>query len=106
MKTVTAQLAKMRKPQEFVIYPFKKDEPDAQIIVQSDRAIGQFDRKTGMGVLNWRGSNSKYFVHLNRILGAEPYQFPAAFVAQCQEHQIGSGDLIGTSGITGPIYAA
>ena len=61
---------------------------------------------TGLGVLNWRGSQSKYFVHLSRLAGAEPYQFPPAFVAQCQEHQIGSGDLIGTSAITGPVYAA
>ena len=106
MKCVIAQLAGMRKPQEFVVYPFKADEPNAPITVQSDRAIGQFDRKTGQGVLNWRGSHSKYFMHLTRFSGAEPYQFPPAFVAQCQEHQIGSGDLIGTSAITGPVYAA
>lgn len=103
MKRITAQLAGMRKPQEFVVYPYK---PDAPIIVQSERAIGQFDRTTGLGVLNWRGSQSKYFVHLSKLLGAEPYQFPPAFVAQCQEHQIRSGDLIGTSEITGPVYAA
>ena len=104
MKTVTATLAGMRKPQEFVIYPHKDE--DTTVIVQSDRAIGQFDPKTGAGVLNWRGSTSKYFLHLNRILGAEPYQFPVEFVYQCCVAQPKSGDLIGSSSITGPVYVA
>ena len=93
MKTVTAKLAGMRKPQEFVVYPFNPAYDNGTIKVQSDHAIGEFDRKTGKGILNWRGSNSKYNVHLS--IGAEPYQFPIEFVAQCQEHQLQPGDEIG-----------
>ena len=104
MKTITAKLAGMRKPQEFVVYPHQKDDPT--VTVQSDRAIGAFDPKTGKGVLNWRGSNSKYSLHLNAILGAEPYQFPDDFVYQCCVEQPKSGDLIGSSAITGPVYVA
>ena len=80
MKTITAKLAGMRKAQKFVIYPQAKGDNNAPVMVQSDRAIGMFDAKTGKGVLNWRGSNSKYGAHLNKALGAEPYQFPAEFV--------------------------
>ena len=104
MKTITAKLAGMRKPQEFVVYPHQ--EGSDKMIVQSDRAIGQFDPKTGEGVLNWRGSNSKVFVHLMKLLGAEPYHFPDAFVYACCVEQPKSGDLIGSSAITGPVYVA
>jgi predicted dehydrogenase len=76
--TITAKLAGMRKPQEFVVYP----RDGASVVVQSDRAIGQFDARTGEGVLNWRGSNEKFFRHLAPSLGAEPYQFPTEFVAR------------------------
>ena len=104
MTTITAQLAGMRKPQKFVVYPHQ--DGASTVTVQSDRAIGQFDPKTGAGVLNWRGSASKYFPHLNAFLGAEPYQFPDAFVYQCCVEQPKSGDLIGSSPITGPVYVA
>ena len=104
MNTVTAQLAGMRKPQEFVVYPHQ--DGASTVTVQSDRAIGQFDPKTGAGILNWRGSNSKYFPHLARMLGAEPYHFPVEFVYQCCVEQLKSGDLIGSSSITGPVYVA
>ena len=93
MKTVTAKLAGMRKPQRFVVYPAKS--ADAEIIVQSDKAIGKFNHETGEGVLNWRGSHSKYFPHLNPILGAEPYTFPMEFVWQCLDAEPKSGDKIG-----------
>lgn len=104
MKTVNAKLAGMRKEQEFVVYPFNLG--DKTITVQSDKAIGIFDRVTGKGLLNWRGSNSKYFPHLNKFMGAEDYQFPAEFVQACFEAQPASGDLIGSSPITGNIYVA
>ena len=104
MKRIMATLAGMRKPQEFVVYPHK--DGASTVTVQSDRAIGQFDPKTGVGVLNWRGSNSKYFPHLTQIFGAEPYRFPVEFVYQCCVEQPKSGDLIGSSSITGPVYVA
>lgn len=93
MKCVTAKLGKMRKPQEFSVYPFQ--EGDTTITVQSDKAIGQFDIETGKGVLNCKGSNAKYFLHLQRALGAEPFEFPKEFVEACKAVQLKSGDEIG-----------
>ncbi|HEU4559796.1 MAG TPA: hypothetical protein VFS20_18235 [Longimicrobium sp.] len=90
---ITAKLAKMRTPQTFVVYPRADDR--APVIVQSERAIGRFDPHTGVGVLNWRGSNAKYFHHLNPALGAEPYTFPADFVAQAVATEPLSGDEVG-----------
>ena len=104
MLEVTSKLAGMRKAQGFVVYPRKAFGGD--FIVQSDKAIGSFDPQTGKGVLNWRGSNSKYFVHLSQSLGAEPYQFPDVFIAACMVAEPKSGDLIGTSPETGPVYIA
>lgn len=101
MFVIKAKLGRMRKPQEFVIYP-KQDDP-GHIIIQSDKSIGRFDRNTGKGVLNTRGC---YFVHLNKILGAEPYEFSMEFVRMCEEIQLGKGDLIGSSPETGPVYVA
>ena len=97
IKTVTAKLATMRKPQEFVVYPFTP-ESTGSITVQSDKAIGQFDPITGQGMLNSKGSSSKYFVHLMPQLGAVPYTFPREFVDECIASQPQSGDSIGPNG--------
>lgn len=92
MPRLKAKLGKMRKEQEFSVYPATED---GQIIVQSDKAIGQFDPATGLGVLNSKGSNSKYFAHLTEFMGAEPYQFPLEFVEACKATQPKKGDMIG-----------
>lgn len=100
---IKAKLGRMRKPQEFTVYPKSKND-NGLIIVQSDRAIGQFDPTTGDGILNIKGSG---FGHLRYgAYGAVAYQFPGAFVAQCIEAQLKRGDLIGASPITGPVYVA
>ena len=93
MKSVTAKLAGMRKPQMFTVYPRQSDT--AKVVVQSDRAIGEFDPATGVGVLNWRASGSKYFFHLSFAAGAERYTFPPDFVAQCIAAVPKSGAAIG-----------
>ena len=98
MRDITAKLAGMRKAQEFTVYPFK---PGELITVQSDKAIGQFCPVTGQGVLNWRGSGGKYFMHLSKFIGAEDYQFPMDFVEACVSAQPQSGDHIG-----GGVYVA
>jgi len=98
MKSVTAKLGNMRKPQEFVVYP---PSDKGNVIFQSDRAIGAFDIKTGEGVLNTKGC---YFPHLNQICGARPYTFPQDFVLQCIGAYTETGSLIGTHPITGSIY--
>jgi hypothetical protein len=85
--SVLAKLASMRKPQSFTVYPAAAD---GTIIVQSDNAIGRFDPSTRKGVLNYKGSNPKYFLHLNVALGATPYEFPADFVEACVAQQKGN----------------
>ena len=95
---VTAKLGNMRKPQEFIVYPRSDRE---NIIVQSDKSIGSFDAKTGIGVLNTKGC---YFPHLQRFCGAVPFTFPTDFVAQCIANEYEKGDLIGIAPITGPVY--
>lgn len=72
IRSFEAKLGKMRKPQRFVTYPRKSaTEP---IVIQSDKAIGKFDPKTGEGVMNFRG---QYFLHLSAALGAERFTLPA-----------------------------
>ncbi len=100
LKSVSAKLGNMRKPQSFVVYPGKEGE---DLIVQSDKSIGQFNRETGKGILNTKGC---YFLHLTKLLGAQEYQFPMEFVIACVLAQPESGDLIGVSPITGPVYIA
>jgi hypothetical protein len=77
MSYVTAKLARMRKAQEFSVMPVEDGE---ELIVQSDKSIGRFNFRTGAGVLNTKGA---YFPHLSKFLGAEPFTFPAEFVAEC-----------------------
>lgn len=92
-KTIHAKLAGMRAEQAFSVYP--RDSDSAPVIVQSERAIGQFDPETGEGVLNWRGSKAKYFHHLDPSLGAERYTFPPEFVAQALTHEPRGGEEVG-----------
>ena len=96
MKTVTAKLGNMRKPQEFIVTRTDK----GRYMVQSDKSIGWFGDDS-KGMLNIKGS---YFVHLNPQLGAKPYTFPYDFVASCIAACAREGDLIGASPITGPVY--
>lgn len=84
----------MRKPDEFSVYPYKQG--DTLIMVQGDRCIGQFNRETGEGIINYKGSNHKYGQHLLPQLGAEPFTFPMEFVKACVEVQTKRGDTDGT----------
>lgn len=101
MKRIQAKLGKMRKPQEFIVYP--KQEGSNRVVIQSDKAIAAFNPDTGKGLLNIKGC---YFVHLNHLAGAIDYQFPKDFIEACIEARPQSGDLIGYSRITGPVYVA
>lgn len=103
IKRIEAKLGRMRKPQTFVVYPPKIDDPTkpVSIIVQADSVIGQFDPATRQGVLNTKGSNSKGFAHLTSFLGAEPYEFPQEFVNQVLDALPHKGDEIGPGVIIG-----
>lgn len=92
-RLITAQLAGMRKPQTFVVYPRADDR--SPVVVQSERAIGRFDPFTREGILNWRGPKAKYFHHLSPALGAEPFTFPAEFVAQAVSNEPLPGEEVG-----------
>jgi hypothetical protein len=74
-KTVTAKLAKMRKPQEFIVQAWAGNE----VYIQSDKATGSFDPKTGEGRFTTSGP---YFTHLSF---ACPYTFPKSFVEECMK---------------------
>lgn len=97
------KLAGMRKPDSFVVYP-RKDKRDPYI-AQGNRTIAAIDPETGTGMLNWKGNNPKYFVHLN-ALGATRCVFPREFVQLVINFCPSSGDLIGSSPETGPVYIA
>ena len=92
MKCVSAKFLTMRKADECVVYPA---DNSGKITVQGDRLIGQFDAKTGEGVLNYKGSGPKYFPHLSAFCGAMPFTFPREFVEACLDAQPISGDQVG-----------
>lgn len=80
MKTINAKLGSMRKPQTFIV--FNSNTDNNKIIIQSDKSIGMFDKNTGEGVLNIKGS---YFLHLNPIMGAKKFIFEPEFLKNCLE---------------------
>ena len=98
IQRITAKLGNMRKEQDFICQKTDK----GNYLVQSDKSIGMFDSE-GKGILNTRGH---YFPHLSVQLGAQPFQFPAWFVAQVKEFYPEVGELIGESPETGPVYYA
>ena len=92
MTRITTKLGNMRKPQDFIVYPIEEGK---DVIVQSDYAIGKFNPITRVGVLNCKGKTYKYFLHLNKMLGAEDYVFPTDFVQQALAAAPKSGDKVG-----------
>ncbi len=96
LRTVTAKLANMRKPQRFVV---QRDQTGTYL-VQSNKSIGKFDGK-GRGILNTKGC---YFHHLTPYGGALSYLYPAEFVQECQELFVIPGEKIGEAGGSKVIY--
>lgn len=99
IKLVSAKLGRMRKPQQFIVYPSSRTDND-DLVVQSDKSIGRFNPETGKGVLNTKG---QYFPHLSL---ASEFQFPMDFVKECIDAQPRSGDIIGASPVTGVVRIA
>lgn len=93
----------MRKADSFIVYPRKSG--DDAIIVQGSRTIARIEGD-GTGMINYKGTNPKYFLHLTRMMGAEPIEFPRDFLALVIEFMPKSGDLIGSSPVTGQVYLA
>ncbi len=101
VSTFSYQFPGMRKSDNIIVY-LRKDEKE--FTFQGSRLIGTVDPETRKGVLNFKGSNSKYFMHLSRFMGAVPYEYTQEFVNLVREFAPGVGDLIGSSPITGPVY--
>ncbi|MDP2730583.1 MAG: hypothetical protein Q8O55_08865 [Dehalococcoidales bacterium] len=98
VSTFKYQFPGMRKPDDIIVYP----NPDGKVYTfQGDRTIGTVDVETRKGVLNFKGSNSKYFIHLNKVLGAVDYNFPQEFVNLIKEFSTKKGDIIGPGIILG-----
>ena len=103
VQTFSYQFKGMRKPDDIIVYP-RKDETDYTF--QGTRLIGTVDPNTGKGMLNYKGSNSKYFMHLMKFMGATPCEYQQDFINLVKEFAPNSGDLIGSSEMTGPVYLA
>jgi hypothetical protein len=106
IRTFDYKFPGMRKPDNFVIYPPIKTSlcpGDARYLIQAQgsRTICRFDPATRKGVLNFKGSNSKYGLHLLKMFGAIDYDFPEDFVKLCMDNvslpgmEIGPGVTIG-----------
>ena len=91
-----------KKAEGFFIY-----KPDGEwVTIQSDKTIARINLRTGYGLLNAKGQGTKYFMHLNPALGAVKYKFPKELIEMIKKKLPKSGDYIGSSPITGPIYWA
>lgn len=86
----------MRKPDSFVVYP-RKDKP--YWLVQGHRAIALV-RDDGTGIVNWRGSNSKYSMHLAKAMGGEQTVFDPEFVELVKAYQTYVGDTMANGVVT------
>ncbi len=54
----------MRKPQDFIVYPFHAGNDANVATIQSDTRIGRVDLTTGAVILSASKSSGAYFVHL------------------------------------------
>ena len=92
MTTIKWKFSTRRKAEEFVIY---KPDEDGNVVIQSNKTIAQINLKTGKGILNAKGSNSKYFMHLNEFMGARYTKFSPILVNKIKNSMPKSGDRIG-----------
>ncbi len=75
MNRINLQLAGMRKPDSCIVLTHGE-----KFMFQGKRMIGLVEPTTGEAVVNWRGSNSKYHMHLSPLLGAEKVVLPSDVV--------------------------
>lgn len=87
VRRLDLKLGSMRKPQDFVVYPY--NEEDKYVRIQSDKACGYFDRTTGEGMLCIK-SNS--FWAIPRL--GMPYTLSEHVLNLCIEYQSKKGDTI------------
>jgi hypothetical protein len=90
MTTIQWKFPNRRKEEEFVIYKPHNNK----VVIQSDKTIAQIDLETKKGLLNAKGSNSKYFHDLIDIRGAIEYEFSNELVNQVIANMPKAGDVI------------
>lgn len=97
--TFDYKLAGMRKPDNFIVYPNRRD--DGSYLVQGSRTIALVNPTTNEGILNWKGSAYKTTMHLMPLMGAARVTFPREFVNLVINFHPDHGDQIG-----GGVYLA
>jgi hypothetical protein len=83
-----------RTPDSMVVMPVSNIDANERI-AQGKRSIVRFDITTGKGIANWKGSDGKYFHHLNSFMGAEEVVMPKEFIDAALAVEYKSGDAIG-----------
>jgi hypothetical protein len=78
-KYVTLQVANMRKPQEFILYPY--DGGDT-INLQSDKRFAQVNLRTGKGIINRQ--NKDYANSITLMMTPVPFELPEAVKTEIQ----------------------
>ena len=81
MPYYTLKVANMRKPQSFILYPYKGGE---DINLQSDKRFAQVNLKTGEGYIN--GQNDNYANSMSLILNPVKFQLPEDIKTQIQAY--------------------
>jgi len=89
----------MRKEDSLSVLPVDAD--GKTFTFQGSRTIGRVDVETGKGMVNYMGSNPKYFMHLSKMMGAVDFDFPQEFINLIKENQTRKGDQIGPGIIMG-----
>jgi hypothetical protein len=74
MKSFNYKFQGMHKTQEFVVYPALPT--DREISIQSNSTYARFDRVTGIGRINRKGSNYKTSYHLLTSFGGKDFICP------------------------------
>ena len=87
---VNFKLGKMRKEQEFCVQDVNNKNA---FIIQSDKSIGMFDKKTGKGKMSFKGC---YFPHLSMC--SIPFELSQEQVQKCLSILCKKGDVIGSFG--------
>ena len=90
IRTFTAKLGRMRKPDNWVVYPRKTGE---KLVVQAGAYICSFDAETGEGMLSKRQSGGAYFMHLSEAFGAKPVKVPQEVINAALTVEPGAGPV-------------
>ena len=101
-RSITLKLGKMRKAQDFTIYPdFTNVENNTEYQIQSDTYIARINKKTGEGVLAGPHSGGAYSHHLSAF---NPKRQTVKLTAEQLEEIAGkqpkSGDSAKIGGVT------